>query len=323
MTWLDNQIKKLEGTESQFSDEIKIIANTKPDILNDFTEATPLKLIFLNYSLSIYSSIIFKHVKTKKFFESMYYVDLFSGSGLNKLRTKNDILIGSPFIAVLNHRKKFTKFIFCEQNSKYKEALDLRLKKIKVDNYAILPGNCNQIIDGIVHEIENSKKAHSFFFIDPYAMEFHWRSMVKVLKTYSDILFTFMTNSVNRAREAAFASPQKKTPALNNFFGDDSWKNPSKDVVEIYKSNILKIRPRGLIESIKIDTYYDLIFITNKTKGENKWMKGIIQAKKEIESNSKRAVQISLDKIKRGQKDLEQILIPNKKNEIGRSKKEG
>lgn len=79
----------------------------------------------------------------------------------------------------------------------------------------------------------------------------------------------------------------------------------TKTSVDIYKENILKIRPNGIVESINIGDYYDLIFVTNKTKGNNKWMQGIIQAKTEIEKNSKEAVRISLSKFFEGQKDLE------------------
>ena len=135
--------------------------------------------------------------------------------------------------------------------------------------------------------------------------------MSKVLKTYSDVLFTFMTPAINRIRDAAFAQPHNKTEVLDKLFGDKSWNNPKKDVVDIYKENVLKVRERGLIESVRIADYYDLIFITNKTKKENQWMRGIIKAKNEIETNSKQAVKITLDKLKRGQKDLNSFYATN------------
>ena len=63
MTWLDKQIKDLLDTSSKFKSEIQKIENIDPNICNDFEEATPLKLIFFNYTLNIYSSIIHKYPK--------------------------------------------------------------------------------------------------------------------------------------------------------------------------------------------------------------------------------------------------------------------
>ena len=233
----------------------------------------------------------------------MFYVDLFSGSGLDKVKAKNYILIGSPFISVLNHKDRFTKFFFCEENADYKIALELRLNALGIKNKEIYT-NCNFDIDEIIQNIKEYKDSYTFFFIDPYSTEFEWSSMKKVLIFYSDILYTFMTNEIERIREAAFADSSKKQPTLEKIYGDNSWKDKEKTSVQIYKENILKIRPNGIVESINIGDRYDLIFVTNKTKGNNKWMQGIIQAKKEIEKNSKEAVRISLSKFFEGQKDL-------------------
>mgnify|MGYP001606046319 CR=1 FL=1 len=304
MTWLDNQIKDLEETNSKFKEEISKIKKINPKTLNEFLEATPLKLVFLDYSLKIYVSIIHNHIKNSNFFDKMFYIDLFCGSGLDRLKSKNDLLIGSPFIAILNHRLKFNSFFFCDNNKDYYTTLKSRIEVLGIPNTDISKEDCNLEIDKIIETIKKSKKSHSFFFIDPYSTEFNWASMNKVLKIYGDVLFTFMTPAINRIRDSAFAQSNNKTEVLDKFFGDKSWNNPAKDVVEIYKENILKIREKGLIESVRIADYYDLIFITNKTKKENRWMRGIIKAKKEIESNSKQAVKIALDKCKRGQKDL-------------------
>jgi len=305
MTWLDNQIKNLEETNSKFKDDISKIKNIHPETVNIFQEATPLKLVFLDYSLKIYSTIIYNYIKNNLIFNNMIYVDLFCGSGLNRLKSQNDLLIGSPLVSILNHKSKFNKFFFCDNKDEYCSALQSRIQILNINNTKIYKGDCNKIIDQIISDIKKFKKPHSFFFIDPYSTEFSWNSMNKVLKTYSDVLFTFMTPAINRIRESAFAQPYNKTEVLDNFFGNKSWNNSLKDVVEIYKENILKAREKALIESVRIADYYDLIFITNKTKKENQWMRGIIKAKNEIEANSKQAVKITLDKLKRGQKDLE------------------
>ena len=229
---------------------------------------------------------------------------MFAGTGLNRLRSNKDTMIGSPFIAILNHKDKFTKLFFCENNVRYNTTLLKRINALGVKNCEISQEDCNKSVDDVLSKITKVKNSHSFFFIDPYALDFTWESMEKVLNCKCDILFTFMTNSINRARNAAFALPSNKSTVLDNFFGKDSWKSAERDVADIYSENIMSVRPNALIQTVRIDKYYDLMFITKKTKGNNQWMRGLHTAKKEIESNSKEAVKIALDKLKRGQRDL-------------------
>ena len=113
---------------------------------------------------------------------------------LNKTNKDSDILIGSPFIAVLNYRRKFDKFFVIDENPDYASALEKRLKGLAIQNSKVFKGkDCNTEIDNILKEINKHKNKHIFFFIDPYAMEIQWDAMVKILKTRSDIIFTFMT----------------------------------------------------------------------------------------------------------------------------------
>lgn len=301
MTWLDKQIKALEKTTSTNNDEIQRIHSINPDVVNTFFEATPLKLVFLNYSLAIYSTII------PKFFDKMFYVDLFAGSGINSLRSKNDILIGSPFIATLNHKNKFETFFFCDDTKEFCDTLGLRLDELSIKKYEISYGDCNKKLEKILSKINQHKgKNHIFFFIDPYGMGFEWKSMEKVLSSYSDILFTFMTSGINRAWLAACRNPSFKTNTLDAFFGDQSWKKAKceTDLIKIYKKNILSVRPNADMVDINIDNVYNLLFITNKTPNNNPWLDALRKAKGSIEENSKEVVLTALDKLKRGQTDL-------------------
>lgn len=298
MTWLDRQIEKLCDVSSKFSYEIKKIKEIQSDVYNEFEEATPLKLIFLHYSLSIYALII------SKYYKNMFYIDLFAGSGLNKMKNSRDTIIGSPLIALLNHRERFTHFFFCEKDPMLFDALKLRLEALSIKNVEIIHDDCNTELDNIISKIKEIRSSHAFFFIDPYAMEFKWNSMKKVLSTYTDVMFTFMTHNLTRARNSALAQPKNSTIALDDFFGDKSWASDSKDALVVYKQNILKVRKNAEIESVNINGYYDIIFITNKTKGKNPWMNAIREAKKEIEKMTPEQVKTALDKLNRGQKEL-------------------
>jgi len=303
MTWLLRQLKKLVATESRYKDKIDKIASIHGNVFNEFAEWTPLKLVFLHYVLAIYTAII------HKYFKHMYYVDLFAGSGINKTKKGKYCLIGSPFIAVLNHSDKYDKFFFCERNADFAEVLDKRLDAIDITNKQVFPKDCNLEIDKILAEIKDVRDKHILFFIDPFALDFNWKSMQKVLETRSDIIFTFMTTQIVRAWKSALARPGYDTEKLNALYGDTSWKKAVEfsDLLGIYKENILNIRKKGIIETVEVKGngfHYHVLFITTETKGGNKWLGGIKTAKKEIEQNSEDAVRVSLEIIARKQSEL-------------------
>jgi three-Cys-motif partner protein len=306
MTWLKEQLKKIESETSKYKEEINAIRTVLPDVYNEFQEWTPLKLIFLHYVMAIYTAIMSR----SNIFKNIYYVDLFAGSGINKTRRGEHFLIGSPFIATLNHRDKYRTFFLCEPDKTFVDALTKRLEKTGITNARVIPQDCNGVIDEILGEMKKTRNNHALFFIDPFAMEFRWESFEKVLKIRSDVLFVFMTSSIFRAWKAAEAQPEYNTKALNSFYGDASWKaaNCESDLLTIFKSRILSVRCDGVIESVEIKGkgfHYEVIFITNKTKHDNPWLKGVQKAKKEIERNSSEAVKNTLEVLSNKQSDLE------------------
>lgn len=308
MEWLKKWIKQLEVTNSKFEDYIKQITKIKPKIYNEFREWTPLKLILMNYALNVCTTII----KNTSFFKKRYYIDLFAGSGINKIKGKNDdFIIGSPLISSLNHADSYDSMIFCEKNPSYSEALNLRLKILKKNNLIIMKKEYELCLNEIIKKVSD-KNTYSFFFIDPNSTEFSWDSMKKVLQVRSDIIFNFMTSEIFRAVGLAKAGISAGEN-LTRLFGDEAWNEAydAEELIEIYKKNILKERPEAPIKTIKVKSKqfnfcYHLLFITNKTKGGNGWLRAIDKAKKEIESNSDIAVKNALDIIKKRQSELSQ-----------------
>lgn len=315
MEWLKKWIKELEVTNSRFKDKIEEIAKIKPETYNEFREWTPLKLILLNYALNVCTPIIHKIIEKQKYiFNEMHYIDLFAGSGINKIKdSKDDFLVGSPLIATLNHSDYYNSMIFCEKEPSYNEALDLRLKVFEKDNIEVNKKDYQTCLGKILKKVRN-KKTYSFFFIDPYSMEFSWDSMKRVLDVRSDVIFTFMTSEIYRAVGLAKAGVGQGE-GLTRFFGNDSWKKSysAEELVKIYESNILKERPDAPIRIIRIKSKqfnfcYHIFFITNKTKGGNNWLRAIDKAKKEIEANSDIAVMQTLDIVKKRQFELSKFL---------------
>jgi len=302
--WLKKQISELEITTSSYKNELKKIMEVKPKVYNKFHEWTPLKLILFTYSFNVCTPII----KNTSFFKKKYYIDLFAGSGINKIG-KKDFLMGSPLIASLNHSDVYDSMIFCENNNNYSGALGLRLKTLGKDNLKIMKEKYELCLQNILEEVDD-KETYSFFFIDPNCMEFGWEFMGKILGVRSDIVFTFMSSQIWRAVcQANLGIGFGKK--LNKFFGKESWKQAKNEgeLVEIYKNNVLKERTSAPIRTIKIKSgkfhfVYYMFFISNKTFGGNSWFRAIDKVKKEIESNSDVAVSQTLDIIKKRQLEL-------------------
>lgn len=311
MEWLKKHISKLEVTSSKFNEEITNIIKINSGIYNKFHPWTPLKLVLLNYALDTCTTI----VRKRKFFHNKYYVDLFAGSGLNRISKTNDFFVGSPLVASLNYSEEYTSMFFCENKSDFAEALESRLKFLRKNKFSVEKIDCNLYLNKILN-ILNEPNSYSFVFIDPYYTEFSWDSMKKILKLKRgnfigrDIIFTFMSNNLQRYVGLA-KKGKSKGLELTKFFGDESWKKADSidELVEIYKQNILKEKPDTVVRTIKVQSKkrgfcYHLFFITNKTKGKNPWLKSIDKAKSEIESNSDKSVEMALDLIKKRQMDL-------------------
>ncbi|MBU2638555.1 MAG: three-Cys-motif partner protein TcmP [Nanoarchaeota archaeon] len=302
MEWLKKQILKLNDTNTHLKDRLAKIC---PDVYNEFQKWTPLKLILLNYTLDICMIIIDR----TSIFKKKIYVDLFAGSGINKVKETNDFLIGSPLIAA-QLADSFDKMFFCESDKDYNNALVQRLGLVGKKNIIIYDKDCNLVLDSIINEA-STPYTYSLFFIDPFSTEFLWDSMQKVLQTRSDILFTFMSSNIWRMVGAA-RKEAKGIQVLNRLFGNDAWtkSNSVEELLQTYINNIQNVRRGAVIRTIKIQSkvfgsfYYHLIFITNITSGGNKWLQGIDKAKEEIEKNSDLTVEMALDIIKGRQKQL-------------------
>lgn len=314
MEWLKKHISKLEVTNSEFIEQIGQIKNIKPEIYNEFQPWTPLKLVLLNYALDTCTMII----RRKPFFKHMYYVDLFAGSGVNKIKDSSDFLIGSPLVASLNYSNDYDSMFFCENDANFSIALKKRLDFLKRRNIKPILKDCNTCLNEIM-DLVNNPNVYTFFFVDPYFAEFGWDSMRKILNIRRDvivgrdILFTFMSGQLIRCvglAKKGISSGEE----LTKFFGDESWKKIEgiEELVNLYTTHILKEVPKTVVRTIKIQSNkhgfcYHLLFITNKTQGENPWLRAIDKAKKEIESNSDKSVEMALDIIKKRQADLSQF----------------
>jgi len=307
-SWLEEQIRSLRIEP----EKLDALSKIKEGVYNPSRPWSPLKLAFLHYVADIYTSIFSKI----GYIKNMFYVDLFSGSGINCIEEKKELFLGSPLMISIKipPSKQFSKMFFCEKDRKFSEALELRLEKTLEKNmFKVFPDDCNKAVDEIISELEK-ESYHSLIFIDPYSMEIKWKTMEKILNLqHSDIMFVFQTIQNPRGRmgmsfKEFFKNPKEasdifeKLPegqgreALLNFY--------IKEMIETRKN----VEKNVLYETVRVSAppnfYYDMIFLTRKTKGGSPWMDGVRQGKKQVENSSSTEVEKILDILKGKQKKL-------------------
>lgn len=265
-----------------------------------------LKLISLKYLGYVYASITKKRVEMGEL-KKMCYVDLFSGSGINKVKNKDAFCFGSPLVINrLDEKMQFTRMFLNDDNENTRKALESRLAQNANAEYEVTSEDANSCICKIASEIDY--KCHSLIFIDPFSTELSWKSMEIVLNLNADIFFLYQTGQIPRG------IPVAKKPDANimNFFKDYEMalevfenkleQNKPRALFELYKNDVLNTRgPDTLMENIRIRGpgvfYYDMLFITRKTRGGNPWFRAVTTLKKKIEFESGESVMRVLDVI--------------------------
>lgn len=295
MKWLDRKITNLEI----YTSELSAINTTYYDI----KEWSVLKLIFLSYFTSIYTKIIPKRVN------NCFFIDLFAGSGINRVESTQDFVLGSSMIATCFATEPFTEMFFVEKDKEKIRALKERLDYLSAKEEftwikpILCQNDCNEVISPIVDKIQDygkSGKIHYLAFIDPYGMEISWSSMEKLLEVeYGDIIFTYQTQEIGRTYGNAIRNPSY-AEAMRKFFGDEKWREARnrEELLQIYKSNVRKHRKVVLDVPIKGRQFmYHLIFATRETRGGNPWLNAVDDCKEYIKNlgGEERMIRASLD----------------------------
>lgn len=161
--------------------DVEPFHNIETAIYDEIGSWSLIKLIILGYFVAIHTSII---TSKNNIFENCIYVDLFAGSGINRVKLKTfnvDVEItGSSLVTVLAANGKYTEMIFSEIDKDYNKALRNRLEYIdnsdefieKRSKFNVLePMDVNDAVPEIIKIInEYGPNTHSLIFIDPYGM---------------------------------------------------------------------------------------------------------------------------------------------------------
>ena len=95
----------------------------------------------------------------------LYFIDLFSGAGIERLEQSGELDWGSPMIAA-KAPKSFDRLYLCERDRKKYEALSQRINSIFPGAY-IIYGDANKKIHDLVRDIP-SQRTLSLAFLETY-----------------------------------------------------------------------------------------------------------------------------------------------------------
>ena len=205
------------------------------------------------YWVDVYTRII---PKQSAFSGNYWYLDLLAGSGTNYIRETNDVIVGSPFIALLFARKPFTRHIFIELNRERARALRRRVEALRYsERVSIYQSDCNTIIPKL-----NMNAKHFLAFIDCEGLDVNWETQETLLEKRGDIIVVFQTQELQRTLGRAKKGLSDKEK-LGDFLGDSSWKRAGdvKKLLEIYMNKLKSYRK--YVERIEIrgEYKYDII----------------------------------------------------------------
>ncbi|MCH8907344.1 MAG: three-Cys-motif partner protein TcmP [Candidatus Heimdallarchaeota archaeon] len=315
----------LAGKASYLFRDVDNLCKIEPETYGNVKSLSFLKLIALGYILPMYTDIIGKQRDKGDYIKQMVYIDLFAGSGLNKVEhnEKSHFLLGSPFIAIHSTKKPFDKMIFVEQDKDLSNALKKRLSgkskqqdfKWLANRYQCLTGDQNVIVRQIISKLE--PKTHCFIFLDPFSTELNWLTLNYISRnTRSDIFINIMSTEIFRGISSARKTGSLK---LDSWFGNNSWtqiKNRteivsaySKKVINLpdsgkAKREVFELLPINALEKLKREPYYYLLFAARKTKGGNRWIEAVRKVQDYLQDATDEDIKAILDKLFESQSSL-------------------
>jgi len=188
----------------------------------------------------------------KEKWENMIYIDLFSSSGYAKIENTGKIVKSSAMIA-LSLPIKFSKYIFCDEKEELIKALEIRVKRDfpNLDTKFVC-GNCNFKIQEIISHIPRYSKTNrvlSFCFVDPFALEIHFKTLKMLGTLRMDFLILIATGMAAKRNETNYIKTTNTT--IGNFLDDPNWRVDYKGDVDPSDSSFTQFVTNKLKDGFK------------------------------------------------------------------------
>lgn len=157
---------------------------------------------------------------------SHVYIDAFAGAGRYVSKRTNEVVPGSPEIA-LTTEPPFTEYHFIDID-------DLKLERLetiagqRLDVF-IHRGDCNDLlISAVLPRIKYADYKRGLCILDPYGLHLNWGTVAAIGKTKStEVFLNFPIMDINRNvlhSNRATVLPSQEL-RMTKFWGDESWKD--------------------------------------------------------------------------------------------------
>jgi three-Cys-motif partner protein len=178
---------------------------------------------------------IFSTSMKNKWSGKRYYLDLYSGPGLSRIRDTNKVLFGSPLIA-LAVDSPFDRYIFCDEDASRMQALRDRVsQKYPASDVCFVHGNCNENLPEIKRQIPANSLG--LCFVDPYDLSLRFdtlRSLSGIARL--DFLCLLALQMDARRAMTYYTGPNQK---LDLFLGTNAWR-PHWDQVQASGGDVVR-----------------------------------------------------------------------------------
>lgn len=202
------------------------------------------------------------------------YIDLMSGPGKNRVRETDQVLLGSPLLALTTDHP-FTGYYFVDLDKENTDVLAERCSASQAGVVQITTGDCNQEVAAIVDELKrNQSQSMNLAFLDPQGLELQWRTVAKLASMWKmDLIINYPQGGLNRAMGPAFENDGDS--AVDLYFGDREWRTTyeawlphrrpglHRQLIDLYLSNLQKL---GYVEVRRDDEVGDEPLMRNAKK---------------------------------------------------------
>jgi three-Cys-motif partner protein len=157
--------------------------------------------------------------------DTRVYLELYAGAGYGRIRGTARVIPGSP-VRALTLEDPFDKYVFCEKNLEFLEAL-----KVRVHRYAptadvqYVPGDCNERIGEVLNEIPRGSaqnKVLTLCFVDPPDIGIKFETIRRLADRYMDFLVLLaLYMDANRNIDNYVKEEAVK---IDEFLGSGTWR---------------------------------------------------------------------------------------------------
>lgn len=164
---------------------------------------------------------------------SLAYLDLYAGTGQSRVPGTNEILLGSPLIA-LSLDTQFDQYVFCEKNQEKLAALKERVsKRFSQAKVKFIHGDCDDPTFKIGGEIAN--RALTLCFVDPYSIDIHFSTICSLSRGRKIDFLCLLASRMDAGRNP-HNYPKEECKKVDLLLGTETW----RDDWEKFKSGLAR-----------------------------------------------------------------------------------